>query len=424
MPDALVFHDLVGSDREPTREEDAWLAVIAGETDPSNHTVKLAASVTASDPGPVLQRQLDGTWRAGRYIGELRLDGRTLEIRPRLDIAVIAAWASAALNVRIVPRAAEHRRTSALIAELLAATWRSAVVAAARHGLPGLRVRRQQVGPHARGRLDVPATLRMRAARRPLLATINRPKIIDNPVTRSIVLADRVLDRRLRRPDWRGDRVEELMPRLRAAVGSRPPLPSRHELDRVRYTPITLAYRRAAEMSWQIAQRRGLRASATSEQSEGLLIDIAELWELFLVHCAKRAFGSSAVTHGTRLVDGRPLLRSANPEGGTLGRLYPDIVVGNVDWPRAIIDAKYKPLADPRGVDREDLYQLTSYLAGHQAKPPPLGMLAYTQFPGQATRAYAEARTPWTTLQGHQVRFERLPVTEADCVSRLRALVP
>lgn len=72
----------------------AWLAVIAAETDPSNFTVNLAASVAASDPGPVLQRQIDGTWRAGRYIGELRRDGRTLEIRPRLDVAVIAEWAS------------------------------------------------------------------------------------------------------------------------------------------------------------------------------------------------------------------------------------------------------------------------------------------------------------------------------------------
>ena len=45
---------------------------------------------------------------------------------------------------------------------------------------------------------------------------------------------------------------------------------------------------------------------------------------------------------------------------------YVDIVAGPVERPVAIIDAKYKPLAYPRGVDCEDLYQLNAYLSGHR----------------------------------------------------------
>lgn len=423
MTGRLVFGDLVGPDRPPDEDERAWLGKIASDTDPSALTVRIGHSIAASEPGPVLEPQLDGSWRAGRYIGEIRRDGRVLEIRPRLGVDQIAAWAGAILNVRIVADAAEHTQTGTLIAELVAATWRASLVAAARDGLPGFRAPRRRIGAHANGQIDVPATVRLRATRQPLVASISRPKDFDNPVTRSIVLADRVLERRMHRPDWRGERIDELMPRLRGATGARPALPTRRELDRVRYTPITERYRRVAELSWQIARRRGLRAAATGERSEGLLIDVAELWELFLVHCARRAFGTAAVTHGTRLLAARPLLRSRTDRSRTLGRLYPDLLIGPRQSPTAVLDAKYKPLADPRGVDRADLYQLHAYVAAH-AQPGRriAGALGYPALDA-VVRADAERHGPWMTADGHALSFVRLPVDERDCVAAMADLI-
>lgn len=292
---------------------------------------------------------------------------------------------------------------------------------AARHGPPGIRTRQLHVSEHTRGQLDVHRTLMLRAGRRPVLASTVRPKKIDNPVSRSIVLADRVLDRRIHRSDWRGDRVDELMPRLRAATGPRPTLPTWRELKMVRYTPITLPYKRVAELSWRIVRHQGLRSTATADRTNGVLIDVAELWELFLLHCAKKAFGATDVLHGTHLRDGHPLLRSAHT-GKAFGRMYPDIMVGPADRPRAIIDAKYKPLAEPRGVDREDLYQLNAYLSAQTQIPLPTGALGFVTFPGQTTESYAEQHGPWTTSQGHPVSFTRLPVTEVECTEHLRKL--
>ncbi len=422
MTDRIVFADLAGPvehDRVFTTDEDRWLTSLAAETRPDQFALNLAPSCASTDPQPVLERQLDGSWRAGRYEGELRRDGRVLEIRPRLGIDTIAAWASAALNLHTVPRAAEARGSSALIAELTAALWRTALTAAARHGLPGFPSRRRHVGHAVRGRLDLPGTMALRAARSPYLASTERAKLLENPVSQVIVAADRVLDTLLHhRPGWRGDRVEEIVPRLRAIVGGRPRPPSRRELRGVRYTPITLPYQRVADLSWQIVQRTAPQASPTDERTHGLLIDVAELWELFVLHCTRRAT-ALPVTHGTQHHASTPLLRSSRHPTAVLGRLFPDILIGAPDAPKAIIDAKYKPLNDRRGVDREDLYQLNTYLTAHNTE---LGALAYPALDRQPPPVI-EQRNPWLTQQNRAMCFTQLPHTEDACVAAVAELL-
>lgn len=426
MDERIPFLDLAGPQRTLTPQEDSWLAELAAETKPAEHVVHVAASLAGEQPGPLLERQLDGTWRAGRYVGELRRGDRILDIQPRLHAETIARWVSSIVGVRVVPRSAENVRAGSLIAELLAGAWKAAVIDASRHGPPGLRAHQIHVGPTAKGRLDVAGTVKLRARRIPYVSSVSRPKAADNPISRSIVLAERSLAGRIHRPDWRGDRIEEILPRLQGATGRRPPLPSRRALDRVRYTPITLPYKRAAELSWNIARNRGLRSAATADKTDGYLIDIAELWELFLLHCARRAFGTRQVTHGTRIRAREPraartLLYSYHDSKRTMGRLYPDILIGPIEGPRAIIDAKYKPLADPRGVDREDLYQLGAYLTAYPSEPPPRGALAFVDLGSHDQRsARAIQHGPWRTHTNNHVTFRRMPVDEDRCVEAFR----
>lgn len=414
----VVFRDLDGPQRELSDEERRWITTLAPQLN-APPAVSVGASGAREEPELVLVPQLDGTWKAGRYIGELRRDDRVLEIVPRLGIETIAAWVGAIFNVRIITGSASQSGTSALIAQLVAATWRSALIDAARNGLPGLREPRHHVGSFARGRLDVAASARLRVARQPLVASIDRPRSLDNPVSRSIVAADRVLDRRLP-GNWRGPRATEILTHLRGATGQRATPPTRQELRRVRYTPITRPFERVADLSWQIAHRRGLHAAATAEHDDGLLLDVAELWELFLVHCCKRAFGAANVTHGTTLGATRSLLTSTTDPAQTMGRLYPDIIVGPIQHPRLIIDAKYKRLTNYPGVQREDLYQLNAYLHAYSdAKPP--GFLAYPNF-DDAPPPRPQALGPWTTASGRQAHFTRLPTTEQACIAALTDL--
>lgn len=419
MSEPLFFRDLAGPNRIPTRDEERWLTAIAAETNTESLVVRLATSNAATDVEPVVYRELNGKWRAGRYIGEIRRDGRMLEIRPRLAPEILGGWASAALNVRMLPNAADLQRASHLIAEFVAAAWRAALTDAARHSLPTLREDKRAIGPYVRGRLDPRETIRLRARGSPFVASRPWPKLLDNPATQSIARADQVLNTRINRTGWRGSRLEELLPHFHAAVGPRPQLPTHRQLAKVRYTPITLPYKRAAELSWQIAKRRGLRGAATSETSDGILIDVAELWELFLVHCCKRAYGTADVTHTARAKEGPSLLRSRVDENRRLGRLYPDILVGDTGNPKLILDAKYKSLNDVRRVDRDDLYQLGAYLSIYRNAPLPSGMLGYPAFSDSTPEV--EQLSPWESPFGHPVIFRRLPLDEANCVAALTA---
>ena len=424
MSTPVVFEDL--SPRASTdAAEDQWLTRLATHLEDHDHVLRLTGTGRVDDEDdPALQRGPDGNWWAGRFIGELRFEDRELRIEPRLGIDVVGAWLAHALNLTVIPKAATSASRGPLIVQLVDRVWSAAVADAARHGGPRLRRASRHDNVFVRGRLDTPATIRHRAGRRPLVATIRTERDLDNPVARVLVLADRALRSLLpMQPTWRPSLTGEVLSQLRAVVGSQPEMPDLSDLRRVRYTPITQRFRSVARLSHEIAHRRGHLTSASSADASGVLIDVAELWELFLVHCARRAFGSTRVEHGTIKREGTHLLRSIPKPDKQLGRLKPDILVRDSTGAlAAVIDAKYKRLrswrGSPAGVDRGDLYQLTSYLSGHDV---PLGALAYP--PHDNDEATADLDGPWSTRAGQHVRFVRLPASAGEATRDLRALL-
>jgi 5-methylcytosine-specific restriction enzyme subunit McrC len=420
VSEAVEFEDL--SPRQAADpDEDRWLAELAQRLDDNDHVVRLTGSVRDDDEDePALSRGPDGRWWAGRFIGEIRFQGRELSISPRLGIDVVGAWLAYALNLRAVPKAATQAKGGPLIARLVDQMWTSALADAARHGPPRFRETRTENGAYVRGRLDVAATLRHRVTGRPLVASTTRPRTLDNPVARVLVLADRTLSP-LIGPDrpWRPALADETLDQLRGTVGGAPVLPAAHQLRRVRYAPITRGFEPVARLAHEIARRRGTLTSASSDDTSGMLVDVADLWELFLLHCARRAFGAARVDHGTALSATSHLLEAVGDPTRRIGRLKPDLLLlDRARRPAAVVDAKYKRLRStrerPTGVARGDLYQLAAYMAGHDVGH---GALAYP--PHSADESEAEYG-PWQLSDGQIVEFLRMPAEEAECVEAMR----
>jgi 5-methylcytosine-specific restriction enzyme subunit McrC len=205
-------------------------------------------------------------------------------------------------------------------------------------------------------------------------------------------------------------------------------LPSERDLRRIRYTPITRPFKQAAELSWRIAKLRGFIASSEEGRAEGLLLDVAELWELFVLNCVRRALSGTEIEHGTVSDRHERLLQSQADGTIGLGRLKPDVLVRRSGRVVAVIDAKYKRLVNtrerPDGVDRGDLYQLASYLGRFAPDGQAPGALIYPRDPDQLDVSTAEAHDPWRNAVGNPVRFIRLALDPADAIDQLAEEAP
>lgn len=420
---ALSLEDL-SPHQAADSEEDAWLTRLAGHLADHDHTLRLSGQRRQDDEDDAaLSRGADGRWWTGRFIGEINFEGRELQIAPRLGIDVVGVWLARALNLSVIPKAATQAARGPLIAQLVDRMWSAALAEAGRHGPPRFRHIESSEGVYLRGRLDVPGTIALRSARVPKVASRIDRRSVENPVSRAIVLADRTLSSLLgHEKPWRPELADELLKQLRGVVGANPTMPKAREMRRVRYAPITRAFEPVARLSLEIARRRGTLTSGSGDDTSGVLIDVAELWELFLLHCARRALGDGRVHHGTATSSTAHLLTSEADSSIRMGRLKPDLLIlDGQGRERAVLDAKYKRLRSsaerPTGVDRGDLYQLAAYLAGHGVA---YGALAYPPSQGD-DEALAGDCGPWQLSEGQQVEFLRLPAKEEQCVSELHA---
>lgn len=423
----LSAKDCSPFDPKPSQADAAWLGRLAAASRHGDLVVRLE---DGREDEPVVTCDPDGTWRAGRYVGSLLFEGRRLDIRPRFGEETLRSWFSGAFNLALAETRGQLMEDDWFVPWLLASVWSRSFVTAARHGLPSLRADIRESGQSIMGRLDVPGTVRLRAAGLPGAASIRREKSLDNPIAAAIVAAHAELSRWLgtrREAEWMPERVKELMPHLVGAVGSRPRVPTTPEIDRVRLTPITAGFRPLAELSIRIAGRRGLSAGASDEgQCKGVLLDVAELWELYVLAALRRAWPGMDVIHGTHGVKHRPLLR--NDQGVPLGMLKPDALVGRGGRISAIIDAKYKrlwPSTWNPAPQREDMYQLAAYMARYgEPRNVTQGVLAYPSDSDHVSLPPAEADGPWRLDPLSEVRFITLPHGIDDAALKLKESIP
>ncbi len=418
--------------RQPDGAEAAWLQRVAREVEPRRHVLSLGGD---RDPDEaVVYCERDGTWWTGRYVGTVAFEGGRLTILPRFGLATLRDWLFQATNVALVESPGQTREDASFLVQLVAAVWARAFVEAARHGLPALKQESRFVGRTIRGRLDVPGTVRERALGRQDVVSLLSGRSLDNAASRALVAAYAVL-RRWMAPlcesenAWLPQRARELLPHLIAVTGPRPPVPTELELKRVRYTPITAGFRAVAALSRQIALQRGLMSDHDPEgSSTGILLDVAELWELYVLAALRRAAAGLEVRHGTREDKASRALLTSTVDGTSMGTLKPDALVFDRRRPIAVVDAKYKRLrptsSSPYGPQREDLYQLASYMARYGAEVDTLvGALIYPVEPESAGAPPAERKGPWSLDPKRHVSFLTLPHELPAAAAKIREVL-
>lgn len=426
----LVARDCSPLVPQPTVPEANWLRRLATNVRATDLVVPISGE--RDEDEPIVYCAWDGTWWAGRYIGSISFEGRSLIIEPRFGLSALRNWIFEATSVVLTDAPGNLREDESFIAQLLASVWVHGFVEAARHGLPALRREVATTGATVRGRLDVPASLRLIATGGGQVVSVRSERSLDHAASDAIVAAYVVLRRWLGVPDekWLPTRAKELLPHLMAVTGARPRVPTKAELDRIRYTPITAGFAPIAELSRQIANRKGLAADIdASGETKGVLLDVAELWEMYVLSVLRKAASPLTVTHGTRDKSANKKLLYSDVSGQGLGALIPDAILLSGSVIKGVVDAKYKSLhpsaSSPNGPQRDDLYQMTAYLGRFQS---PVGMvtwglLAYPFDPSRPDSPLAEQNSPWSLDGGKKIVFATLPHAPIDAVAKLSSLI-
>ena len=405
---------IVGQDCSPIpvtkREDDDWLRKLVSKAKPADMLLRLGHQNDEPDDEPIaLFDSASGVWWANRYIGEVHFEGRTLRLEPRFGMPALMRWLSAIWGVRLVNSKGRYEEQRIWLWVIIAHLWGSRLIAAAKHGLPFRRLEQTHYGRAARGRLLIRETALIRAIGDDRLASMTRARVVD-PVIGGILLAAYTrlgaalgLGPRGQGNSWLPERGKTLVDDLQSALGGSTNIRATGGHSTIRYSPITENYRSVVDLSLSIlAHRPRMAVSGGDGKAVGVLLDMAEIWELYVAKLLQTGLPGLRVTHTGRSTEHfQWLLRSATGED-KLGSLRPDILVtDHQERCLAVADAKYKTTrinaSNRNGVLTDDLYQLTAYLSGFGDPASRLdGFLIYPTDDGGQVARRLSPKNPWT----------------------------
>ncbi len=375
---------------------------------------------------PIVYADALGDWWVGRYIGSVSFEGVTITIEPRFQMEFVARQLP--LNkfalVNIDGREVHGKK---LFHYLQALMWFNLFSRAAKHSLPVVKVESRHVSNVIRGRLDVRSSIHKISSGSSAVVSITAQRELLNPLSICIALAFNKIQRWFPKQNllhWLPPTLALRLQQVMSAVSRHHSIPSIAELNKVRYTSLTSAYKPLMKLSLQILNNRGADISEDSaSKAKGLLLDVAELWEIYVLKVLKAVYqGQFEVVHGTEGTN--DYLLSSAITGKTMGKLLPDYLVKNGSEIKLIADAKYKRLGDAPWLSpkRDDLYQMSAYVSRYQSKASftAHSMLIYPQWTDERSAVIEDS--PWLFSSGQSLSFITLPIdmpSAVHCLSNI-----
>lgn len=244
------------------------------------------------------------------------------------------------------------------------------------------------------------------------VASISSRKNACNPVTTAIVLAFFEIQRWFPTHDllhWLPKIIASCLQQMVDVIPRHAAIPKEREIKNARLGFIAKSYIPLTRLSLDILKNKGVSDTSCGDESPTLLIDVAELWELYVLDALQEAAPPQVdVLHGTYEAN-EYLLSDENGEH-KLGKLLPDYLVTCQERPLIIGDA---PWMSPK---RDDLYQITAYLSRYSECCS--GSLYYPERGGVA-RDISD-KNPWPSASGQTVNFIVIPTERSEAISVLR----
>jgi 5-methylcytosine-specific restriction enzyme subunit McrC len=387
--------------------QDQWLRDIARLTDTGPLAIPLSRGLT-DDHEPIVHFDAhSGKWWTGRYIGEVTYGHGTLRVLPRFGVPQLQRWLSRIWGARLVTAKGQYRSSRLWLWELLARLWEARLLSGAKHGLPARRIDVVHRGPTLRGRLDIRGTAKELRSGSGKLLSRSRERTVDRQITAIILCAFEQLKNQLHhlgnQRSWLNPRAQSIVQELQSHHGRRVGDAAAEMRNPVQYTPIMESYRPVVDLSVALLRKRPTSSSSAGQNDVfGVLIDMAEVWELYVFHLLHSNLANYEVTHTGRRAENESHLLHSVTTGNQLGGLRPDILLNNIasDRLHAVVDAKYKSTTPsshrPSGVQREDLYQINAYASAlGQGEFPFAAALVYPHAGASSAIFELQHASPW-----------------------------
>jgi 5-methylcytosine-specific restriction endonuclease McrBC regulatory subunit McrC len=182
-------------------------------------------------------------------------------------------------------------------------------------------------------------------------------------------------------------------------------------IENIRYTRMNAPYLSVMNLSKSILMH--IKAESAHEGTQNgcsYFIDIAELWEMYLLKVLQRNLPSCYRVYSPNTHHGDFLLHHEMRE------IRPDIIIEKDGRILAIIDAKYKPYRyfgktslERIFVQREDLYQMSTYLYHYGTRDKPILGLFSSPVKSEKNDIHTFSRN-----QNHQIGLINLDIESAD----------
>jgi 5-methylcytosine-specific restriction enzyme subunit McrC len=402
---------------------DRWLRELSHHEVSHTQLFTLSGLEQKGASEPIVYTDSHGQWWTGRYIGSLTFAGVSIEIHPRFGMEFVAnnIPLSNFIPVNIdASFVAGHK----FIHYLQALLWLNYLTKAARHALPTVK----QVDKHSslmvRGRIDVRGTIGHRIKGQPQVASMTQSKQVHNPVTTAVVLAFQEIERWFPNTNlmhWLPDSIALRLQQMINVTPRHSDIPKPHDIKRIRLNSVTKAYKPLVALSMDILKSKGIQESPEGGNNQSLLLDVAELWEIYVLDVLREAAPITFdVSHGTYESEGH-LLKSLD-RGRKLGKLLPDYLVKQHNEVVGVADAKYKRLGDAPWMSpkRDDLYQMTAYLSKFSSVLN--GSLLYPNWNEGEPESDVEKDNPWMLDSGQRINFISLPLVKSEAVEKVKKL--
>jgi 5-methylcytosine-specific restriction enzyme subunit McrC len=388
-------------------EQETWLRNLVKHVNAESLSLNFGGSQNDHKEPIAFFDEVSSCWWAGRFVGELNYQNRTLRLLPRFGMPTLMRWLSRIWGAKISSSRGTYQHDRIWLWEIIARLWTIRLLTAAKHGLPYTRVDETHIGLMARGRLKIRETaLTSRTAQRALVSS-SRNRKLNSQIGGTVLSAFDCLRRQLQHIGneslWLTNRGKYLIDELHATISRKDVLRAQSCDKMIRYTPITEGYRSVVELSRSIIRQQPISSSIQGEKEVfGILLDMAEIWELYVYHLLRSGLQGLTVLHAGRIEESMEwLLQSAFSLQKT-AKLKPDILIYNSSRNRClyIVDAKYKRTSkssdNTTGIHREDLYQMAAYLSAFGFNETMLeGSLVYPSDDESSILSYFEPNNPW-----------------------------